>query len=85
MTKMIKTLSLVVILITSSSVIAGEKSSSRLNQVRNSLWVFGVDNGVSEVPAAVEHIMMQEEHSESMEQSMVVPEELEMAIHMIDA
>jgi hypothetical protein len=84
MTKMIKVLSIVTILFTSASIMAVEKSPSRLNQVRNSLWVFGVDNGVSHVPTDIEHVMMNEQDS-NVQEEMVVPEELQMAILKIDA
>ena len=89
MTKMIKVLSIVSILFMSAGTLASEKAPSRLNQIRNSLWVFGVDNQVSEVPEIVENALMglasEEDQSSPSEQMQVVPEELEMAILKIES
>ena len=89
MTNMIKVLSIVSILFISSGALAADKSPSRLNQIRNSLWVFGVDNQVSETPEIVEQailgLSMGEETNSAIEQMLEVPEELEMAISKIES
>lgn len=89
MTNMLKVLSVVSILFISTSIVASEKAPSRLNQIRNSLWVFGVENKVSELPEIVEHSMIgfsaEEDQSSENEQMQVVPEELQMAILKIES
>jgi hypothetical protein len=85
---MFKVLSIVLTLFISTNVVASEKAPSRLNQIRNSLWVFGVDNKISEHPEIVEQAMLglsDEEDQSSNEQTIEVPEELQMAILKIES
>lgn len=85
----IKLCSLVILLFTQMSSFASNNTPTRLNQVRNSLWVFGVDNSVSEAPEVVEHSLLglaDEVESDSVEQfSPEVPEELQMAIFKVES
>ena len=85
----IKVWALVVLLFTQMSAFASEKTPTRLNQVRNSLWVFGVDNSVSEAPEIVEHSLLglaDEVDPDSQQQfEEEVPEELQMAIFKVES
>lgn len=82
---------LAVVLILSSS---ATSAASSLNQVRNSLWVFGVDNSVStEVEMVQQGIANFAEKFDEVEkdtdvasqQSVEVPEELDMAISKFES
>jgi len=88
--KLIKLLTIALLMGTTSlATQAFEKPVSRLNQVRNSLWVFGVDNGLTSevelVGQGIGGLVEPMDTSRSEQTFLEVPEELEMAIHKIES
>lgn len=88
--KLIKLLSIVLLLSTSTLMVHGaENSTSHLNQVRNSLWVFGVDNGLTTevelVGQGIEGLVEPVDHARVEQTHLEVPEELGMVIHKFES
>ncbi|OUR96215.1 hypothetical protein A9Q84_07605 [Halobacteriovorax marinus] len=88
--KLLKLLSIVALMASSTMATqASERSVTHLNQVRNSLWVFGVDNGLTTevelVGQGIEGLHGVMENSGAEQSLLEVPEELGMAMNKFES